>query len=115
MRAQPCFVLEPLTTLAAQMRGPCVVPKLDRPFRVRIRVAGFGTVWASASRHCGHVTPKNKYGRLLGTHIHETFFREMNAELDTPQGRARRRARIPIEHALARVGQIQSRRAGFVG
>lgn len=61
------------------------------------------------------VTPKNKYGRAVGTHRYETFFREMHEDLKTPEGRERRRARTPIEHTLARVGQIQSRRARFRG
>ncbi|MFK7984429.1 MAG: transposase [Sandaracinaceae bacterium] len=69
----------------------------------------------SCSRRDRCVTPKNKYGRVVGTHAHESFFREMHAELSTPEGRERRRARIPVEHALARVGQIQSRHARFRG
>lgn len=69
----------------------------------------------SCARRDRCVTPKNKYGRAVGTHKHESFFREMHAELGTPEGRERRRARIPVEHALARVGQIQSRHARFRG
>lgn len=61
------------------------------------------------------VSSKNKYGRVVGTHAHETFFREMHDDLGTPDGRQRRRARIPVEHALARIGAIQSRRARFRG
>lgn len=74
---------------------------------------------AATCRSCSHrdrcVSPKNKYGRGVSTHPHESFFREMHAELATPEGRERRRARIPVEHALARVGQIQSRYARFRG
>ena len=70
-------------------------------------------------RACGRraqcVSPKDNYGKTLKAHPHETFFREMHADLGTPQGRARRRARIPVEHMLARVGQIQGRWARFRG
>ena len=69
----------------------------------------------ACSRRAQCVSPKNDYGRAIKTHAHETFFREMHADLGTPQGRARRRARIPVEHTLARVGQIQGRSARFRG
>ena len=39
----------------------------------------------------------------------------MSAELKTPEGRADRRRRVPVEHALSRVGAIQGRRARFRG
>jgi hypothetical protein len=61
------------------------------------------------------ITPKNKYGRTLNTHAHETFLREMHADLAKPEGRQRRRERIPVEHALARIGHLQSRHARFRG
>ena len=53
--------------------------------------------------------------RTIVLHEHEAFYQEMAAELATPEGRAERRARVPVEHALARVGAIQGRRARFFG
>ena len=53
--------------------------------------------------------------RQLKLHRNEPWFREMRAELTTPQGRAKRRERIPVEHALARVGAIQGTRAHYKG
>lgn len=61
------------------------------------------------------IPTSNKYGKTLKMHEYETYFREMHADLANPTGRARRRARIPVEHALARVGQIQTTRARFRG
>ena len=63
------------------------------------------------SKHC---TPPNR-GRQVQFHRDEQFHREMSAELKTPEGRADRRRRIPVEHALSRVGAIQGRRARFRG
>ena len=39
----------------------------------------------------------------------------MSAELDTADGRALRRERLPVEHTLARVSAIQGNRARFKG
>lgn len=61
------------------------------------------------------VTPARTAGRALGTHPQESFLRAMHADLGTREGRQRRRERIPVEHALARVGQLQGRRARFRG
>jgi len=54
-------------------------------------------------------------GRGINFHPYEALHREMADELKTSEGRARRRERIPVEHALARVGAIQGRRARFRG
>lgn len=61
------------------------------------------------------ITDKNKYGRTIQLHPQEQWYREMSAELSTSEGRAKRRERIPVEHALARVGAIQGRHARFRG
>lgn len=53
--------------------------------------------------------------RELNVHKDEKWFREMDAELSTPDGRALRRKRIPVEHALAHVGAIQGNRSRFKG
>ena len=39
----------------------------------------------------------------------------MAAELSTPQGRAKRRERVTVEHDLARIGAIQGTRARYRG
>lgn len=61
------------------------------------------------------VAPKQKGGRDLRLHSHEQWYREMAADLATPEGRAARRERVQVEHALARVGMIQGTRARYRG
>jgi hypothetical protein len=58
-------------------------------------------------------TSSNRRG--LSIHPQEQWHRQMADELKTPAGRARRRDRIPVEHALARVSAIQGNRARFRG
>ncbi len=53
--------------------------------------------------------------RTVVLHEHEEFYQQMAAELATAEGRAARRERIPVEHALARVSAIQGNRARFCG
>lgn len=53
--------------------------------------------------------------RTITIHPQERWYREMAEDLGTPAGRARRRARIPVEHALARVSALQGNRARFRG
>jgi hypothetical protein len=53
--------------------------------------------------------------RQLSIHAQEPWYRQMAAELATPEGRQRRRDRIPVEHALARISSIQGNRARFRG
>lgn len=52
-------------------------------------------------------------GRSVTLHPEEQFHRELAARIATPQGRRDARERVAIEHVLARVGQIQGRRARF--
>ncbi len=54
-------------------------------------------------------------GRSVAFHRYEDYHRSMAAELKTSEGRAMRRKRIPVEHALARIGAIQGRRSRFRG
>jgi hypothetical protein len=61
------------------------------------------------------ITDKNRYGRTINLHPQEEWYREMSDDLATTSGRAKRRERIPVEHALARVGAIQGIRARFHG
>jgi len=53
--------------------------------------------------------------RQVRFHPHEQFHREMAEELGTPEGRAKRRERVVVEHSLARVGAIQGNRSRFRG
>lgn len=39
----------------------------------------------------------------------------MAADLATPEGRAARRERVAVEHALARFGAVQGARARYLG
>lgn len=70
-------------------------------------------------RGCNHrdacVGKVEKRGRQVRLNPNEKWYREMAAELGTPEGRAQRRNRVPVEHALARVNSIQSDRARFLG
>ncbi len=61
------------------------------------------------------ITEKNTYGRQVRLHPKEQWYRSMSKELSTTEGRRLRRERIPVEHALARVGAIQGRRTRFRG
>lgn len=53
--------------------------------------------------------------RQVRFHPHEQFHREMANDLGTPDGRAKRRERVVVEHTLARVSAIQGNRARFRG
>lgn len=70
-------------------------------------------------RECEHrdacVGKDAKRGRQIRLSPNEQWYREMAAELATPEGRAQRRERTPVEHALARVDSIQGDRARFLG
>ena len=57
-----------------------------------------------------------KCGRKKITlHQHEELHQRMAAELATPEGRASRRERVRVEHALARLGAVQGIRARYRG
>ena len=56
-----------------------------------------------------------KQGRHVSMHAQEQWYREMSEELTTSEGRAKRRERTPVEHALARVAKIQGHKARYRG
>lgn len=58
--------------------------------------------------------PKTTARRIV-LHPHEELFQQMAAELSTPSGRQLRRERTAAEHALARLGAVQGRRARYRG
>lgn len=60
-------------------------------------------------------TKAKKRGRTILIHPHEDFHQELRGIVATRDGRERTRQRIPVEHVLARVGQIQGRRARYRG
>ena len=60
-------------------------------------------------------TSKPGVGRSLSIHPQEDLHVELRARARTPEGRAALRARIPVEHRLAHIGQSQGRRARYVG
>lgn len=53
--------------------------------------------------------------RQIRVHPQERWYREMATELATKEGRAARRERVAVEHALARISAIQGNRARFRG
>jgi transposase len=54
-------------------------------------------------------------GRSVQVHPDEALLVELRAAQQTPQGRARLRQRVKVEHALARLGHWQGRRARYLG
>ena len=54
-------------------------------------------------------------GRSLALHPHEAQILELRRRQRTPAGRAELRQRVTVEHALARVGQIQGPKARYWG
>ena len=53
--------------------------------------------------------------KKLRLHPKEQWFRQMGQDMSTSTGRAKRRQRIPVEHALGRVSSIQGNKARFRG
>ena len=71
----------------------------------------------STCRACpkmGKCLPKSGQRQVV-LHKYEDFHQEQAAELSTKEGRAARRERVIVEHALAHLGAIQGRRARFKG
>jgi len=54
-------------------------------------------------------------GRRVTSHPDEALWHERRARQQTPQGRAKLRERVAVEHALAHVGRWQGRRARYRG
>jgi Transposase DDE domain len=54
-------------------------------------------------------------GRSVTMHPEEALVQELRERQQTPQGRAKRRERVAVEHALAHVGRWQGRRARYRG
>ena len=58
---------------------------------------------------------KSKTGRSVSIHKNEPFLIELRTRQKTKEGRDELRERVGVEHALARVGQTQGRRARYKG
>jgi len=54
-------------------------------------------------------------GRSVSIHPDEALFLELHTRQQTPEGRAKLRERVAVEHTLAHVGQWQGRRARYRG
>jgi hypothetical protein len=54
-------------------------------------------------------------GRSVQIHPDEQLLAELRARQLTPQGRARLRERVQVEHSLAHIGRWQGRRARYRG
>jgi Transposase DDE domain/Transposase domain (DUF772) len=54
-------------------------------------------------------------GRSVQIHPDERLLAELRAAQQTPQGRARLRERVKVEHTLAHLGRWQGRRARYLG
>jgi len=54
-------------------------------------------------------------GRSISIHPDETLLLELRQRQQTPQGRAKLRERVAVEHTLAHVGRWQGRRARYRG
>jgi hypothetical protein len=54
-------------------------------------------------------------GRSVAIHPDETLLADLRRRQHTPEGRAKLRERVQVEHALAHVGHWQGRRARYLG
>ena len=54
-------------------------------------------------------------GRSVSIHPDEALLQELRERQQTPQGRAKLRERVAVEHALAHIGHWQGRRARYHG
>jgi hypothetical protein len=57
----------------------------------------------------------SSHGRSVSIHPDEALLAELRHRQQTPEGRAKLRERVAVEHALAHVGHWQGRRARYLG
>lgn len=60
-------------------------------------------------------TKSEKGGRSVSIHPDERLLEELRARQKTPEGRAKLRERVDVEHSLAHIGRWQGDRARYVG
>jgi len=82
---------------------------------LRVGTVKFPTAKCRACELHERCTKAKSGHRSLSIHPQERWYREMADELTTKEGRELRRERIPVEHTLARVSEIQGNRARFRG
>ena len=73
---------------------------------------GFGSVCADCPLRAACTNAKT--GRSVSVHPQEAMLQEARAYQKTPEGRARLRERVVIEHRLARLGQLGIGQARYV-
>jgi transposase len=69
---------------------------------------------------CAHCSLRSRCttsasGRSVSVHADEALWQEWRERQQTPQGRAKLRERVAVEHALAHIGRWQGRRARYRG
>ena len=57
----------------------------------------------------------SSHGRSVSIHPDEALLAELRQRQRTPDGRAKLRERVAVEHALAHVGHWQGRRTRYLG
>lgn len=60
-------------------------------------------------------TKSKSAGRSVSIHPDERLLRELRERQKTPEGRAKLRERVEVEHSLAHIGHWQGERARYVG
>lgn len=60
-------------------------------------------------------TRSKRGGRSVSIHPDERLLEEFRERQSTPEGRAKLRERVKVEHSLAHIGQWQGRRCRYVG
>ncbi len=63
----------------------------------------------------GRCTKSKSAGRSVSIHPDERLLRELRERQRTPEGRAKLRERVDVEHSLAHIGQWQGDRARYMG
>jgi Transposase DDE domain len=58
---------------------------------------------------------ESKNGRSVSIHADELLLKELRERQNTPQGRAKLRERVSVEHCLAKIGQWQGEQARYIG
>ncbi len=60
-------------------------------------------------------TRSEKSGRSVSIHPNERLLEELRERQKTPEGRAKLRERVGVEHSLAHIGHWQGHRSRYVG
>lgn len=92
----------------------CPEGKIASIHHGKLRSAYFRRSTCRACSKRQNCLPKSGQRQVV-LHKYEEFHQEQAAELVTPEGRASRRERVIVEHALAHIGAIQGKRARFKG